>query len=129
VPINALGPHYLYGPDESFLLPRGSMGRTELEHGVDLHVGYRRGRAEVYADIFNIYNHQGVFNVDETYAPAMNGGVNPISGGAYEDLIWAKKTDANGNETAAPTPRNPNFGRPIARYAPASAQVGFRVTF
>jgi len=129
VPINALGPHYLYGPDESFLLPRGSMGRTELEHGVDLHVGYRRGRAEVYADIFNVYNHQGTFNVDETYTPAMNGGVNPIAGGSYEDLIWAKKTDANGMETGQPTTRNPNFGRPIARYAPASAQVGFRVTF
>ena len=129
VPINVLGPHYLYGPDESFLLPRGSMGRTELEHGVDLHVGYRRGRAEVYADIFNVYNNQGAFNVDETYVPAINGGVNPISGGGYEDLIWAKKTDINGMETAEPAPRNPNFGRPIARYAPASAQVGFRVTF
>jgi hypothetical protein len=129
VPVNALGPHYLYGPDESFLLPRGSMGRTELEHGVDLHVGYRRGHAEVYADIFNVYNHQGVFNLDETYAPSANNGVNPISGGAYEDLIWAKKTDADGNETGAPISRNPNFGHPIARYAPASAQVGFRVTF
>jgi outer membrane receptor protein involved in Fe transport len=128
-PINVLGPHYLYGPDESFLLPRGSMGRTELEHGVDLHVGYRRGRAEIYADAFNVYNYQGAFSVDETYSPAANSGVNPISGGTYEDLIWAKKTDANGMETSAPTSRNPNFGRPISRYAPASAQVGFRVNF
>ena len=134
VPINALGPHYLYGANESFLLPRGSLGRTELEHGVDLHVGYARhlsktSAAELYVDVFNIYNHQGAFNVDETYTPAMNGGVNPLSGGAYEDLVWAKTTDKNGMETGLPTARNPNFGRPVARYAPASAQVGFRVTF
>jgi outer membrane receptor protein involved in Fe transport len=134
VPINALGPHYLYGPNESFLLSRGVLGRTEIEHGVDLHIGYRRHvskatTAELYADIFNIYNNQGTFNVDETYTPAINGGVNPIAGGSYEDLIWAKTSDKNGVESNVPTPRNPNFGRPVARYAPASAQVGFRVTF
>ena len=28
-----------------------------------------------------------------------------------------------------PIGRNPNFGNTTARYAPASAQVGFRVTF
>ncbi|MBV8756056.1 MAG: TonB-dependent receptor [Deltaproteobacteria bacterium] len=134
VPINALGPHYLYGPNESFLLPRGVLGRTGLEHGVDVHVGYRRKlsattSAELYMDFFNIYNHQGTFNVDETYTPAISGGVNPISGGEYADLIWAKTTDKNGMETSQPTPRNPNFGHTTARYAPASAQVGFRVTF
>lgn len=134
VPVNVLGPHWYYGPNESFLLPRGSMGRTELEHGVDLHVGYRRhlsstSTAELYMDIFNLYNRQGTFNVDETYTPAMNGGVYPVSGGTYEDLVWVKTTDDKGNETSTPAPRNPNFGRPIARYAPASAQVGFRLTF
>ncbi|HSN25342.1 MAG TPA: TonB-dependent receptor, partial [Kofleriaceae bacterium] len=134
VPINALGPHYLYGPNESFLLPRGVLGRTGLEHGIDVHVGYRERlsrttSAELYVDLFNIYNHQGTFSVDETYVPAMTGGVNPISGGGYEDLAWAKTTDANGMETSTPAPRNPNFGHTVARYAPASAQVGFRVTF
>jgi hypothetical protein len=134
VPINILGPHWYYGPNESFLLPRGSMGRTEMEHGVDLHVGYRRklsatSTAELYADIFNVYNRQGTFNVDETYAPAFSGGVYPISGGTYEDLVWAKTTTETGAETKEPTPRNPNFGRPVSRYAPASAQVGFRLTF
>jgi len=134
VPINALGPHYLYGPNESFLLPRGVLGRTGLEHGIDLHVGYRERlsktvAAEVYMDFFNIYNQQGTFNVDETYTPAISGGVNPISGGSYEDLVWAKTTDTNGRETGLPTPRNPNFGNTVTRYAPASAQVGFRVTF
>jgi hypothetical protein len=144
IPKNALGGHYLYGADESFLLPRGQLGRTDFEHGVDLHVGYTRKltdstAAELYLDIFNLYNRQGTFRVDDTYAPpySLSGGgaggieqnANPISGGTYEDLLWAKTIDRNGVESAVPLGRNPNFGNTTARYAPASAQVGFRVTF
>jgi hypothetical protein len=44
-------------------------------------------------------------------------------------LLWAKQIDRDGNETGTPIGRNPNFGNTTARYAPASAQVGFRVTF
>ncbi|MCX5745128.1 MAG: TonB-dependent receptor, partial [Proteobacteria bacterium] len=138
-PINALGAHYLYGADESFLLPRGSLGRTAIEHSFDLHLSYgkqlnTRGlAAEVFVDLFNLYNNQGTFGVDETYAPAFGGhgqnNVNPISGGTYEDLIWAKSTDASGGETSTPTSRNPNFKNPTQRYAPTSAQVGFRLSF
>ena len=54
---------------------------------------------------------------------------NPISGGTYEDLLWAKTIDKDGAESAQPVGRNPNFHNTTARYAPASAQVGFRVTF
>jgi outer membrane receptor protein involved in Fe transport len=144
IPTNALGAHYLYGADESFLLPRGQLGRTEFDHGIDVHVGYKQKlahgtSAELYVDVFNAYNRQGTFRVDDTYAPqyslASNGGggqeqnVNPISGGTYEDLLWAKTIDKDGTESAAPVGRNPNFGRTTARYAPAYAQVGFRVTF
>ena len=139
IPRNALGAHYLYGADESFLLPRGSLGRTEFEHGIDLHVGYKHAlphntAAELFVDVFNVYNRQGTFRVDETYAPQYSStgspqNVNPISGGSYEDLIWAKAIDNNGGESAVPTGRNPNFGNTTARYAPAAAQVGFRVTF
>lgn len=68
------------------------------------------------------------------YAPTVRRGggvnhVNPISGGAFEDLVWAKTNDATGAERALPTERNPNFHRPTSRYAGASAQLGFRVTF
>ena len=145
VPVSALGAHYLYGPDESFLLPRGQMGRTSLQHGVDLHVGYARRlprgvTVELFCDAFNLYDRQGTFAVDQTYAPPLrratsssSGGtlqnVNPISGGGYEDLVWAKVIDQAGVETPAPIARNPNFGRTTTRYAPASARLGFRVTF
>jgi outer membrane receptor protein involved in Fe transport len=144
IPVNALAAHYLYGQDESFLLPRGQLGRTEFEHGVDLRLAYKRKiskdtAAELYVDVFNAYNRQGTFRVDETYAPQFSlqqggmGGVeqnaNPISGGTYEDLIWAKQINRDGIESTIPIGRNPNYGRTTARYAPASAQVGFRVTF
>jgi hypothetical protein len=73
IPENALAGHYLYGPNESFLLPRGTLGRTDFEHAVDLHVAYKRHisrttSAELYVDVFNVYNNQGTFNVDTTYA-------------------------------------------------------------
>jgi len=144
IPKNALGAHYLYGGDESMLLPRGSLGRTDFEHGIDLHIAYRKQlhdgvNAELFFDIFNLYNRQGTFRVDETYAPQYaqsQGGAggyqqnaNPIAGGTMDDLVFAKAIDDAGNETSRPLGRNPNFGRTTARYAPASAQVGFRVTF
>ncbi len=144
IPRNALAAHYLYGGNESYLLPRGQLGRTDFEHGIDLQVSYKRKlskttAAELYVDIFNLYNRQGTFRVDDTYAPQFSlssGGVggieqnaNPISGGTYEDLIWAKTITSAGSESPVPVGRNPNFGNATARYAPASAQVGFRVTF
>ncbi len=140
IPENALGGHYLYGPNESFLLPRGTMGRTQLEHGVDLHVSYGRRlnkptTAELFADIFNIYDSQAGFNVDETYAPQYKPSTgtpnfaNPISGGQYRDLVYAKAFTQDGGETSAVIGRNPNFGHVISRYAPTSVRLGFRVSF
>ncbi len=144
-PKSALGAHYLYGPDESFLLPRGIMGRNAIDHGVDIHLAYARKisktmRAEIFLDVFNLYDKQGTFDTDQTYAPAIrrsapgSGGgsennVNPIVGGTYEDLMWAKTIDSTGNETGVPTARNPNFGKTTSRYAPTSARMGFRLTF
>ena len=149
IPQNALAGHYLYGPDESFLLPRGELGRGDFDHGIDLHVGYgkklgKNMRIEVYADVFNLYNQQGTFAVDEEYAPyykllgigpngAPYGGeqqnANPVSGGTYSDLIWVKEIDSNGVEHNIPIGRNPDFGNTISRYAPADARFGVRLTF
>jgi outer membrane receptor protein involved in Fe transport len=149
-PEEALAGHYLYGANESFLLPRGELGRTDFDHGLDVHIGYGKKlnqtmRIEVFADIFNIYNRQGTAAVDTTYAPYYNltgidpstgmlvGGqqqnANPVSGGTYKDLIWVKAIDANGNEQNVAIGRNPNFGNTIQRYAPASVRFGARLTF
>ncbi|TMQ20966.1 MAG: hypothetical protein E6J90_15025 [Deltaproteobacteria bacterium] len=139
IPENALGAHYLYGPDESFLLPRGALGRSDFDHGVDLKVQYARslGRGlelSVYATVFNVYDHQGTRTIDQTYARAVSlSGViqnaNPVSGGSYEDLIWVKQINARGDEQPNPIGRNPNFGNTTGRYTPAYATLGARLTF
>ena len=143
-PEDTLAGHYLYGRDESFLLPRGELGRTDFDHGLDVHLGYGRNlnknmKLEVFADIYNVYDRQGTAAVDETYAPyyklsaaGMAGeqqNANPVSGGTYEDLIWVKEIDQNGAESAKPIGRNPNFLNTTQRYVPASARLGVRLTF
>ena len=88
----------------------------------------------VFADVFNVYDHQGTATVDTTYAPpvSLSGQIqnaNPISGGSYEDLIWLKQVDARGQEQPNPVGRNPNFGNTTSRYAPAFGRLGARLTF
>ena len=135
IPRNVLGNHYLYGLDESFLLPRGQIGRTDFEHGIDLHVGYSRNlgrgvKMELFSDLYNLYNRQGQFFTDDSYAyPSTDNNANPIVGGTYEDLIWVRRFDQSGNDTGQPLLRNKNFGNTSARYAPLSVQFGMRITF
>ncbi|MBC7551347.1 MAG: TonB-dependent receptor [Cellulomonas sp.] len=138
IPENALAGHYLYGANESFLLPRGQIGRTDFEHGLDVHLGYAKNlrkntNLEIYADLYNIYNRQGSFGVDDTYAPQnTRGGVqnaNPVSGGTYEDLIWVKAINRDGGERQDPINRNPNYRNTNRRYAPGYVQFGMRLTF
>ena len=61
--------------------------------------------------------------------PGEQQNANPVSGGTYEDLIWVKEIDQNGNESAKPIGRNPNFLNTTQRYVPASARLGVRLTF
>ena len=148
VPRNVLAPHYLYGEDQSFLLPRGSIGRTDFEHGLDVHLSYgrkiqvakRTWEAELFTNLYNIYDNQGTFAVDNTYMGAFKQGAattseatrqsaNPASGATYADLIWVKTIDRNGNESADPIGRNPNFGNTTVRYSPMYVQFGMRLTF
>jgi hypothetical protein len=146
VPENALGGHFLYGADESFLLPRGELGRGDFDHGLDLHIGYARNiskgmQLELFADIFNVYDRQGTASTDDTYAPyfrlagpsqpGTQQNANPVSGGTYDDLIWVKTLNDKGLETTTPVPigRNPNFHNTDGRYAPASGRIGIRLTF
>jgi hypothetical protein len=132
IPQNVLGRHWRYGPSESFILPRGEIRRTDFETGLDVHVDYARdlGRGmkmEVFADLFNVFNDQGTFGVDDNYTYFSY--VNPISGGTYEDLIWLKENDQDGIETSSPSNRNPNYGNVSVRYSPFAARFGARLTF
>jgi hypothetical protein len=134
VPEAAFANDPVYGPNESLLLPRSAFGRTPGTLQVDFHLAYRHWftagrRAELYADVFNLYNIQSVYAVDNNYAaPAAS--ARPISGGSYSDLIWIKSIDFfTPTETGQPLHRSITFHQPTAYYAPLSARLGFRVTF
>jgi outer membrane receptor protein involved in Fe transport len=131
-PVNVLGRHHLYGTSESFILPRGTVARTDFETGLDLHLDYTRELArgikiQLFTDLFNVFNDQGTFAVDQDYTYLSN--VNPIVGGTYDDLIWAKELDRNGAETTNSIRRNPNFGNTSVRYSPFFARFGAKVIF
>jgi len=130
-PQSALARHHRYGPDESFLLPRGAMGRGDFDWGVDLHLGLARRLGgdtsiEIYADLFNLFDRQGVVDRVQRFTddPA-----NPIVGGDYQDLVFAKRQNSRGGETNEPISRYLGFGSPLSRYAPLSARLGARLTF
>jgi hypothetical protein len=124
-PIEVLGRSPTYGPNESFILPRGSGGRTPLQTQLDLHVAYRRqlGRVlgfETYADVFNILNEQAATAVDNVYTASS---VDPIVNGKVADLANLKTS--SGTQPLL----NPNYGHPTAFQAPLSMRLGVRLSF
>lgn len=132
-PVSALGGHYLYGPDESYLLPRGALGRTPFATELDCHLGYRHalghGRVlDAYVDVLDADDRQATTGVDQTYTSSLQN-ANPISGGSYRDLLWLKSIDTFGNETSTPIRRNPQFMQPLAYRSPISARLGVRLSF
>jgi hypothetical protein len=130
-PIDALAAHPVYGQAESFLLPRGAIGRTDTDVGLDLRLSYtraptRRTRLEVFAEIFNALHRQTAIAVDERYTLDP---VRPIIGGDRADLIWAKADAIGGAETGLPAQRNPDFQRPTERRLPLAIRLGAQLSF
>lgn len=124
-PTNVLGSHYLYGPDEAFILPRGAGERLDWNFRFDTNVGYRHEFNEDLAltlsmDVFNVLNLQSILAVDQTYT---NSDVNPIRGGTVEDLTGL--TDTEG----MPVVVNPNYGKPTAYQRPRTFRFGVRFEF
>ena len=131
VPKSALGAHFRYGFNESFVLPRGAMGRNGFDLRLDLHLAYSRklGKGmelELFTDLFSVTNRQDVAQVDATYTLD---DANPIVGGEFEDLVFLKRQTRVGGESADPVRRWRNFQNPVSRYRPFSARVGARLTF
>lgn len=126
IPINTLGAHPVYGRQESYILPRGTAGRTDFVSRVDTHIAYGRRLTdgvilEAFVDVFNLFNQQPGTRADEEYTLD---DVNPIVGGDAEDLEHLKVVGTN---TVA-TPR-PNWKNASARQAPLSMRFGLRLTF
>ncbi|MFT3776191.1 MAG: TonB-dependent receptor [Minicystis sp.] len=127
-PTSYYGSHPLYGPDNVFILPRGSGERLPWTFEVDAHVSLgvkltKESSLELMMDVFNLFGFQGVTARDQTYTLAS---VQPIEGGTTADLARLK--------TSAGTPfdpkdKNPNFGNPIAYQPPRQFRFGAKVTF
>jgi outer membrane receptor protein involved in Fe transport len=126
-PINALGSHYIYGNGNTFILPRGSVGRLPWVHNVDAHLGlnykFARGLlATLTLDSFNLFNFQAYTSVDQNYTFDT---VDALVGGSLADLENLK---VRGNPAAAAV-ANPNFNKPTSYQAPRSIRFGARVSF
>jgi len=129
---NALAAHPVYGPEESYLLPRGAIARSPVTFQSDIHVSYgyalnKHTTLEGFVRVFNLFNTQDELDVDEEYT--INSAI-PIVGGDQEDLKHVKTIDdssaAEVNRTVLP---NKNFDKLNARQSPRSVQLGFRITF
>ena len=139
-PISYLGAYPGYGQDETFILPRGSGGRTPWINSVDSNVGvnYRVSKDSVVSftlDVFNLFNFQGVDSVDESYTfeqvlPVYDAKTN--TPGSVADLPTA---DSAGNVPAAAGGKlayedvNQNYKNPDRYQAPRQIRFGVRYTF
>ncbi|MSP59793.1 MAG: hypothetical protein EXR72_05520 [Myxococcales bacterium] len=124
-PIEVLGRHPTYGPNETFILPRGSGGRTPPLTTFDARLGYGKTfskgiKAEVTIDLLNLLNQQQVIAVDQQYA---FDAVLPIPDGHYQDLKNLRRTDGRVPNL------NPNYGQPTQYQAPLSMRLGARISF
>lgn len=124
-PIEVLGTHLYYGPNEVFILPRGAGGRTPTVSQFDLSIGYDqqlgRGVAlRLFADVINLFNQRAVTNVDDAYSFDP---VQSIPGGGVDDL---KRLRTLFGTVAVP---NTNYGQPVSFQEPLYLRFGGRVTF
>lgn len=140
-PTNYLAAHVTYGPDEVFLLPRGSGDRMPWVHTVDLHVGYaflqtKSQTLSFTADVFNLFDFQAVTRRGERYTirPVL-----PITGDSTKDVFVGgdkKNIDPTkvqaADGTARPfdnTDKDRSFGAPLEYQDPITFRLGVKSTF
>jgi len=141
VPITPLGRAPIMGPDETFILPRGSAGRTPFVTQLDAHLSYRtklsdQFSGEAFIDIFNVLNQKTVLTEDAEYTvdrvlPAAAGtslSQVPVVDGSGKAVCATD--DGNGNcLTTAMASKNPNYLRPTSYQLPISGRLGMRLWF
>jgi outer membrane receptor protein involved in Fe transport len=130
-PINVTGAHYIYGPEFTFILPRGAGGRLPFVHNIDtrLAANYRLSGdmvASVSMDVFNLFNFQAHTAVDQRYTADT---VDAIVGGTKEDLPDLIRRGADPRDENSKVVVNPNFGKPTAYQSPRSIRLGARLSF
>jgi hypothetical protein len=144
-PLNYMGSHYLYGPTEVFILPRGSGGRLPWRHNIDTHLGFgyrlsKDSTVKVSMDIFNLFNFQEYTAVDENFTYSDVLPVTSVSGRkpTTNDLAGCRGPTAKGacpminSDTGEPFDKveyNQNFGKPIQYQSPRQWRFTAKVTF
>jgi hypothetical protein len=155
-PLSYLADHPTYGPDESFVLPRGAAGRTPWVHSIDGKLAgvlkiNKSNSVQLSVDIFNMFNFAGVTGQDQTfsnsdvlpYTPAnANQDINQtlkdacIAGnnpGCQSPLRKYKLDPVSGNAVGTTpvvaTDINPNFKRITEYQSPLTVRFGVKVTF
>jgi len=140
-PITPLGRAPVMGPKETFILPRGSAGRTPFVTQLDAHLSYRTKvakvlAAEVFLDIFNLFNQKTVLTEDAEYTvdrvlPATGSGASlnnvPVVDRSGQPVCAVQDQDSC--TAYATASKNPNYLRPTSYQAPISGRVGVRVLF
>ncbi|MBI5542896.1 MAG: TonB-dependent receptor [Deltaproteobacteria bacterium] len=125
-PISYLGAHPSYGANQTYILPRGSAGRTPWLHNVDakLSVTYRMTQQTsltIDLDCFNVFNFQSAASVDNAYTYAS---VSPLKpGSSLADLQTVEGTPLSEDQL------NKNFMKPTAYQAPRIFRLGMRMSF
>ena len=124
-PTSYLGLHPMYGPDQIYILPRGSGDRLPWVFSGDLRVAYGfkitpTDILSITCDIFNLFNFQAATQHDQRYTVAP---VSPVTSGG----IGALK-NADGTPFAAEE-KNSNFGRAIEYQPPRIFRFGLRMTY
>jgi outer membrane receptor protein involved in Fe transport len=140
-PTNYLGAHVTYGPDEVFLLPRGSGDRMPWIHQIDMHLGYaflqtKNQTLSFTFDVFNLFNFQAVTRRGEDYTLRP---VEPITGAAAASAFVAgdkknidpTKIQASDGDTRPfdNTDKNRSFGAPLEYQEPVTIRFGVKSTF
>jgi outer membrane receptor protein involved in Fe transport len=142
-PLNYLGAHPRRSGAETFILPRGSAGRSPWVHNIDTSLVFNQRLANDYSlslslSVFNLFNFQQYTSVDQSYTFTR---VHPIEDGSAsaKDLEACRnlapgqtcgKVLGTATNTALPSEEiNPNFKRPTAYQAPRSIRLGAKFSF
>lgn len=154
-PVSVLGGHIFYGPNEAFILPRGSYDRLPWVHTFDTNLGFafrlsKESELQLGVSIFNLFNFQAATAVDQalTTDPVTPIPPDPATGRVADatDLPtknamtnkWecippsmggtCRLTDDAGNPFDAEQ-INPNFNNPTQYQSPRQFRFNAKVTF
>jgi hypothetical protein len=137
VPVTPLGRAPVLGEDETFILPRGSAGRTPFVTQVDAHLSYRTKLSngfsvEGFVDIFNVFNRRTALSEDAEYTvnyvmPQQAG--TPLTKVPVVDGGGQCVADATTGACPTYAIKNPNYLQPTSFQAPISGRLGMRVWF